>query len=791
MRNILLILVVVSTGFYQAWGQEQNDNSIKGSVSRVAKKGIVYIFDHNEPPALELFDQLWQKDSTKPIVRFGWAISHIAGGGNKEKAVIILEELQNDKFIKKRKYAYWYWYYLGRGYHSLFQLDNAEESYNEALQKARKPSQKARINRWLQYLQNTYQLIKDSVYKDVYVFNMLEPINSSYREYASVVPKNETKIYYTARRPGNIGGKRAPTGQKDPFGFFYEDIWVIDYTGETPEVFLDSSLSTEQHDATAYISPDGKYAIIYISDGKRFGDLYETRLTDTGWTPPSLLSINTKWLETSAFISPDGKELYFTSNKPGGEGARDIYVSVKQSDGTWGEPRNLGPTINSPHDEEGLYITPDGKYLFFASNSPTRSMGGYDIFRAERQSDGTWGNVINLGPTVNTPDNDIYFYTSKYGYRAFITSDRKDGVGTQDLYVIATPNWFYTSPALTTMRGRTTFNGKPVPTRLELKDLTTGEIIMTTYSDPNTGEYSISVPMEGNFELIGIYQGFMTPMGRLSVQREYNNTITNAIPYITTFPDLDWKTSADSNYILPMHQWYVSGERDTFVSRWDDKWRNYASKHSSWLWSYEDTLTPIAWNPLIDSTSFIPFEQKPWSLFGGKPMQFTELSVVTDSFSGWAHGKQLPEYLLDKYAKKEKEIPIPAVPDSFVVYFNHDDATVSKTFKDSLLKWLVPWVQYFSDIQDTLTVTVFGYACDLGPTTYNLEISRKRAENVAKIILDSVKSVRVIAEGKGELKPEKPTGEFRKPLHKAVVKIILPTEIQKVESTIPQDKSRE
>lgn len=756
-------------------GQSNDTKSIKGSITRTAKNGLIYIFDNNEPPALELFDQLWQKDSTKPIVRLGWAISHIAGGGNKEKAVIVLEELQNEKIIRKRKYAYWYWYFLGRGYHSLLQLDNAQEAYGKALQKARMPRQRARINKWLQYLKNTYEIIKDTTYEDTYVFNMLDPINSSYREYAPVLPERETRIYFTARRPGNIGGRRAMTGHKDPYGFFYEDIWQIDYTQEIPEVFLDSALSTEQHDATAYISPDGKYAIIYKSDGKQFGDLYETRLTDTGWTEPVPLSINTKWLESSAFISPDGKELYFTSNMPGGEGGRDIYVCIKQSDGSWSQPRNLGSLINTKYDEEGIYISPDGKYLFFASNSPTRSMGGYDIFRAERQPDGSWGNVINLGPPVNTPDNDLYFFSSKYGFRAYITSDRMNGVGTQDIYAIATPEWFYPPPALTTVSGKTTFDGKPVITRLELKDLATGEVILTTYSHQNTGKYSIVVPLEGDFELVGIYQGFMTPIARIHIHREYKNIVSNVIPLIPTYPDLDWKTSADSNYLLPLHQWYISGEKDTFVLRWDRKWLNYISGRSQWFWAYEDTLTPMVWNSIIDTASFVPFEQKPWSLIGGKPMQFTELSVVRDSFVSWAEGKELPEYLIEKYSKKE--IPLPEEPDSFVVYFDHDKAIVKQEFKDSLLKWIAPWIDYFNKKQDTMKVVISGYACDLGPTDYNLKLSQRRADNVAKIISDTIPMAQIITQGKGELKPLRPVAEYRRPLHKAIVKIIIPEDM--------------
>ncbi len=731
---------------------------------RQLRHGLVYIFDHNEPPALDLFNKAWQQDSAKPLVRFGWAIAHIAGGGNKPKAVEVLEQMANERFVRKRKYRFWYHYYLARGYHALWQLDYAQQEYGEALRSTRNPAKRKLVQRWLDYLKVAYELRDDTIYPNVKVFNMGTPINSTYREYAPVVPAHEQIIWYTARRPGNIGGRRAPSGFRDPFGFYYEDIWKVDYTQDPPVVELDSLLSTDNHDATSYVNEQGTQWIIYRSDEHRFGDLYEVRLDgDSLHVEP--LAVNTKWLESSAFIGPDGK-LYFTSNRPGGHGGRDIYVAERQADGSWGNIQNLGPEVNSEGDEEGLYITPDGKYLFFASNSPTRSMGGYDLFRAERQPDGFWGKVVNLGPTVNTPDHDLYLYGGRWGFRVYMMSDRMLGVGTQDLYALVTPEWFYIPENAAFLTGKTLFDGRPVASDLYLIDRATGEVVYHVLSDSRTGTYRIPVAQEGKYDLLASYQGFLLPVTQATLVGP-GRLQTRPTPY---YPVLDWKVAADSNHVLPMKQWYVAQGRDSFIVQWDPAWKQFVRTRPHWLWAYQDTMVPIVWAEVIDTQQIVPVTDSPWTVVGGIPRWLPMLDAEADSFIHWAEGKELPEYLWEKYGPEQLP-PLPPVPDSFIVYFEHDKAIVQKPYADSLLTWIAQWDSFFRAVGDTPVLVIQGFACDLGPVAYNLKLSQRRADNVAVILRKAVPAWPIQSEGKGELKPEKPLPQYRIPLHKAVVKI--------------------
>jgi outer membrane protein OmpA-like peptidoglycan-associated protein len=109
-------------------------------------------------------------------------------------------------------------------------------------------------------------------------------------------------------------------------------------------------------------------------------------------------------------------------------------MSKLDGKGRWQDPINIGATINTPYDEEGVYITPDGKSLYFSSKGHN-SMGGFDIFRSE-YSEGKWSNPINMGYPINTPDDDVFFTMSANGQRGYYSSKKKDGYGDHDLYII-------------------------------------------------------------------------------------------------------------------------------------------------------------------------------------------------------------------------------------------------------------------------------------------------------------------------------------------------------------------
>jgi Tol biopolymer transport system component len=163
-------------------------------------------------------------------------------------------------------------------------------------------------------------------------------------------------------------------------------------------------------------------------------DIYSVNLRKSTFSPQKL-NINTKYVECSPCLSPDGTTLYFVSDRPGGSGGKDIWSSERLSNGNWSEPVNLGKKVNTTADEESPYMMADNATLYFSSKGLT-SIGGYDIFVSTRNDDGFWSMPESLGAPINTTADDFFYITDTYGKRAFYSSD-KTKQGNQDIYFVS------------------------------------------------------------------------------------------------------------------------------------------------------------------------------------------------------------------------------------------------------------------------------------------------------------------------------------------------------------------
>jgi hypothetical protein len=203
-------------------------------------------------------------------------------------------------------------------------------------------------------------------------------------------------------------------------------------------------------------SPQADYPGSFTSDGlemyfdtNRSGpmkdDIYvSTRATiDDAWGTPVKLGppVNSSALEVYPIISTDGLSLYFTSLRAGGYGDLDMWVTTREStDDDWGEPSNLGPKVNGPQGDIVTSISSDGLVLYFYSRNRPGGYGGFDIWVSTRQSKAAdWGEPMNLGPTVNSSDNDTCSYIPADGLSLFFYSNRPGGFGDYDLYMVTRP----------------------------------------------------------------------------------------------------------------------------------------------------------------------------------------------------------------------------------------------------------------------------------------------------------------------------------------------------------------
>jgi len=364
-------------------------------------------------------------------------------------------------------------------------------------------------------------------------------VNSKYPEYGAITSADESVMMFTSRRNTTTGG-----GIAEGLNEYYEDIYITNKVGGkwTTPANMGENVNSNEHDATVAVAPDAQSMIIY-KDDKGDGNLYETKLVGSTWSKPVKMNkyINSKNHESSASYSNDAKTLYFVSNKPGGFGEHDIYFTkwdpIKKD---WGEAVNVGPTINTKHNEESVVIHPDGKTLYFSSQSH-ETMGGYDIFMSKLQEDGvTWGKPENIGYPINSVDDDVFFVINASGRRGYYSSFKADGFGEKDIYMItflgpekplqlsAEDNLLANiaepvrekliekqvdaaTKRITILKGvvRDEKTLKPLYSSIELIDVEENKTLAKFESNETTGKYLVSLPSGKNYGLIVRADGYL------------------------------------------------------------------------------------------------------------------------------------------------------------------------------------------------------------------------------------------------------------------------------------------
>ena len=342
-----------------------------------------------------------------------------------------------------------------------------------------------------------------SVNRPAVIHNFGSSVNTKYTEYNPVVSADESVLAFTALRP-NTGKTRS--GDK-----FIEEIFISYNKPGTWTEPVVVPVASEYNVGTAGISSDGQKMLIFMGGATDPGNIFVINKSGESWSNPAILasSLNSKFLETTASITPDGKTIYFASDRLGGTGGMDIFKIELQANGTWSAPANLGSPINSKDNEDAPYIHPDKKTIFFTSDGHN-TMGGRDIFFSKLMNN-KWTRPENMGYPINTTANDNYFTLIADGTRGYFSSDRKGGLGAQDIYYMDMPEGSSGIP-LTMIKGRilNTETGKPIPTKIYLIDNETNKKLDFVYDpDPETGNYLIILPPAKNYDMVIESKGFL------------------------------------------------------------------------------------------------------------------------------------------------------------------------------------------------------------------------------------------------------------------------------------------
>ena len=276
---------------------------------------------------------------------------------------------------------------------------------------------------------------------------------------------------------------------------------------------IEGSINKTILKGAATVSSDGEWLIFAADFGNQgYGnyDLYISYITPEGWSEPENLgeNINSQSWDSGPSISPDSRTLYFTSDRSGGFGGRDLYMSTRQANGKWGPAVNMGEAINTAGNELYPYIHADNQTLFFTSDA-WPGYGKTDLFVSRKTSTDTWGTPENLGFPINTIEDEGSITISSDGRTAYYASDRADRRGGLDIYKFELREDIRPYKTLY-VKGQVTdaINHKGIPCSVELVDNATNKTIMKITAD-ELGKYFIPLPTGKDYTFVVNRRGYL------------------------------------------------------------------------------------------------------------------------------------------------------------------------------------------------------------------------------------------------------------------------------------------
>lgn len=481
------LILISASGFSQ--------ESFTRQQKKMYEEADIYLEFGDYHTALERYEKLYKINSgiSDLNLKIGQCLFNIKG-----------RELQAlDYFEKVKENEIEALFFIARINHL---KENFEPAISEFLlykSKSIRNIQDSLIEYYIEISQNAKKMIDNPV--NVSINNLGSNINSAYQDYVPLVSADESVLYFTSRRNGSTGNL------KDPLDEYFEDIYVSRNENNhwTKAENIGLPVNSHTHDATVSLSSNGNTLIFYrTNEDLTAGDLYIAGLTDGQWSAPEKLSANInseEYQEASACLSPDERTLFFSSNRTGGFGGKDLYRVTKLPNGSWSLPVNMGPGINSKYDEDAPFMHIDGKTLYFSSNGHN-TIGGYDVFKTTLESD-SLNDPQNLGYPINTVHDDIYFTLNASGTTAYYSTQKERGFGKQDIYKINLNGY---DEGLTVIKGnvRDSITQTPLRAIISIIDEEFGDLQGIYYSNSSTGNYILTLEPGKSYQMVVEAEGY-------------------------------------------------------------------------------------------------------------------------------------------------------------------------------------------------------------------------------------------------------------------------------------------
>ena len=436
MKFYFFLVLVTSAGLISA--QKDIDFSIENftgykqelqDAKRAIKRGDIHLENLEYENALPEFQKAHGFNSENSHLNFKMGLCRYYSDLDSlallafEKAVSLNSKVDEDIH-----------FYIARCNHLTFNFEKAITHYSIEMDFAlnfERPEYVSALQKFIIECRSGIKLLQEQNSLTLIV-NLGQPVNSTFPEYSPSVTKDDSKLYFTS-------GKNEDKGRGNSERIYYA---IKSDSSWSQAVNIGEPPDAQYIDAVLGISKDAKTLYLYAYENK--GDIFFSKLSEAGFseTEPFSYAINSRFAESSLCFTNNEDTLFFTSDRPGSFGGKDIYYSVKEKD-EWQTPVNIGNEVNTEYDEESVFLYNDT--LFFASRGHN-SMGGFDIFKTFQRPDGSWNKPENLGFPVNSPYDDLYFTASDSN--TYFTSERPGGRGKSDIYsiVILPPVYVYTRP---------------------------------------------------------------------------------------------------------------------------------------------------------------------------------------------------------------------------------------------------------------------------------------------------------------------------------------------------------
>ncbi len=505
----LSFLCVVSGSFGQQ--TEQNDPEKHSKVTVREANDYFTAGDYDE--ALDAYLTLLEDDPGNDKFYYRIGICYLNANISKAKAVSYLETV-----ARKENFEPDALFLLARAYQYAYRFDDAIKAFNDFKKKGKGSAGNLKdADREIQFCYNAKELMKFPL--NVSFENLGKNINSQYNDYFPFVTSDESFIIFNSKRPMEGRKEKNPDGTWDNHIYFSR---IKEGVFQKAEDIDEPIASKKDAQEVIGLSSNGDIVLLYYGNLNGVGDIYLSKRDAKGnFSKPEKLdeTINSpKGEEIAACITSDGNTIYFASDRPGGFGGTDIYVCKKLPNGKWGTAQNMGPDINTPNNEDFPNISPDGRMFFFSSDGHT-GMGGYDIFKTEwNEAEKKFSGVKNLGYPINTPDDNMNFRISSNGKYGYMAALRDGGMGDMDIYRV---NFMDIEPEYSVVRGKiapadTTKKIKPSDVMITVTNAKSNEVYGTYSPNPHSGRYVMILP-PGSYKMEVEASGFKTYSQAISV----------------------------------------------------------------------------------------------------------------------------------------------------------------------------------------------------------------------------------------------------------------------------------